>query len=161
MYVIFFRYSFRPFHRWRAFLLALFGAKLGRGVHIYPKARVWAPWNLVVGDYVGVADGVNIYNMDTITIGDYCVVSQGVHLCGGSHDYNSASFQLFAKPIMLGKNSWICADAFVGLGVSVAEGVVVGARSVVTKTIDDPWTVYAGHPAVKIKSRFNTCSSYS
>ena len=158
-YVVFFRYSFRPLHRWRAFLLSLFGAKLGKGVHIYPKVRVWAPWNLVVGNYVGIADDVNIYNMDIIEFGDYCVVSQGSHLCGGSHDYNSANFQLFAKPISLGRHTWICADSFIGLGVSVADGVVVGARSVVTKSIDDPWAVYAGHPAVRIKDRLNVINS--
>ena len=48
----------RPFHRWRAFLLKLFGAQLGNGVHVYPSAKIWAPWNLKLGDHVGIADGV-------------------------------------------------------------------------------------------------------
>lgn len=91
--------------------------------------------------------------MDRIEIGDYSVVSQGTHLCGGSHDYNSPNFQLYAKPIVIGAHAWICAEAFVSLGVEVAEGVVVGARSVVTKSITEPWTVHAGHPAHKIGAR--------
>ena len=153
VYLIFFRTSPRPFHSWRSALLKLFGAKLGKGVHIYPSAKIWAPWNLEVGDHVGIADGVTLYNMDLIRVGSYSVISQGAHLCGGSHDYSSSNFQLFAKPIILGEHVWICAEAFVSLGVTIPSGVVVGARSLVTKTILEPWTVYAGQPAKRIGQR--------
>lgn len=153
VWLVLFRTSPRPLHAWRAFLLRLFGARLGRGVHIYPGARIWAPWNLELGDAVGVADGVMLYCMDTIRVGAYSVISQGAHLCGGSHDYNSENFQLYAKPIVIGAHAWICAEAFISLDVKVAEGVVIGARSVVTKSIDEAWTVHAGHPAKKIGVR--------
>ena len=153
VWLLLFRPSPRPFHRWRAFLLRLFGAQLGTGVHIYPSVKVWAPWNLRVGNSVGVGDGTTLYCMDRIEIGDYAVISQGAHLCGGSHDYNSPNFQLYAKPIVIGPYAWICAEAFISLGVTVAEGVVVGARSVVSKSITDPWTVHAGHPARQIGVR--------
>jgi putative colanic acid biosynthesis acetyltransferase WcaF len=99
-----------------------------------------------VGHHVGVADGVTLYNMAPIVIGDYSVVSQGAHLCCGSHDYNSPTFQLYAKPIMLGAHVWVCAEAFLAPGVTVAPGCVVGARAVVTTSLDSPWTVYAGNP---------------
>lgn len=153
VWLLLFRFSPRAFHTWRAMLLKLFGAKLGKGVHIYPAAKIWAPWNLEAGNYVGVADGVTIYNMDMIRIGHYSVISQGAHLCGGSHDYNSTNFQLFAKPIILGEYVWVCAEAFISLDVTIPNGVVIGARSVVTKTIVDPWSVYAGQPAKRIGSR--------
>lgn len=151
--LLLFKPSPRPLHAWRAVLLRIFGAKIGKGVHIYPGAKIWAPWNLVVDDYVGIADGVTIYNMDIIRIGAYSVISQGAHLCGGSHDYNSSNFQLYAKPITLGEHVWICAEAFVSLGVNIPDGVVVGARSLVTKSILKPWTVCAGHPAKQIGQR--------
>ncbi len=153
VYLLLFKPSPRSLHAWRAALLRTFGAKIGDGVHIYPGAKIWAPWNLVVADYVGIADGVTIYNMDIICIGSYSVISQGAHLCGGSHDYNSRNFQLFAKPITLGEHVWICAEAFVSLGVNIPDGVVVGARSLVTKSILVPWTVCAGHPAKQIGLR--------
>lgn len=152
-YLLLFKFSPRPLHIWRSILLRLFGAKIGKGVHIYPGAKIWAPWNLNVGNYVGIADGATIYNMDIIKIGNYSVISQGAHLCGGSHDYNSSNFQLFAKPIILGEHVWVCAEAFVSLGVTVPDGVVIGARSLVTKTITEPWSVYAGHPAKRIGAR--------
>lgn len=153
VYVLLFRPSPRPFHAWRAFLLRLFGARLGKGVHVYPRAKVWAPWNLELGDHVGIADGTNLYNMAMISIGRYSVISQGAHLCGGSHDYNSRNFQLYAKPIVLGEHVWVCADAIVTLGVCIADGVVVGARTLVIKSIAQPWTVHAGHPARQIGHR--------
>lgn len=152
-YLIFFRTSPRPFHAWRASLLKMFGAKLGKGVHIYPGAKIWAPWNLELGNHVGIADGAIIYNMDLIQIGNYSVISQGAHLCGGSHDYNSSNFQLYAKPIVLGEHVWICAEAFVSLGVRIPDGVVLGARALLTKSIDESWTVHAGHPAKQIGQR--------
>jgi putative colanic acid biosynthesis acetyltransferase WcaF len=152
-YLLVFRWSPRPSHRWRSSLLRLFGARVGRGCHVYPGVRVWAPWNLVLGDHVGVADGAILYNMDRMTIGDYAVISQGAHLCGGTHDYNSGDFQLIAKPIVIGARAWICAEAFVHPGVTVPEGAVVGARAVVTRSLHDAWTVYAGNPCRPIGRR--------
>ncbi len=153
VWLILFRPSPRPFHAWRRFLLRLFGAKLGLHVNVYPNVKVWAPWLLNIGDYVGVADGVNLYNMAPIRIGDHCVISQGAHLCTGSHDIDSVNFQLIAKPISLEHYVWICAEAFVGPGVSIAAGCVLGARTVVVKSIAEAWTVWAGNPAVMKRLR--------
>lgn len=153
VWLLLFRPSPRPFHAWRRLLLRLFGAQLGKHVNVYPNVKIWAPWQLIIGNKVGIADGVTLYNMAQITIGDYCVVSQGAHLCAGSHDIDSGNFQLIAKPIELEKNVWVCAEAFVGLGVTIAEGCVLGARAVVVKKITEPWSVWAGNPAVKKKIR--------
>jgi putative colanic acid biosynthesis acetyltransferase WcaF len=131
----------------------MFGASLGEGCHVYPGVKIWAPWNLHLGNFVGVADGVTLYCMEKIKIGDYAVISQGVHLCGGTHDFNSENFQLVIKPIEIGSHAWVCAEVFIHPGVTVSEGVVVGARSVVTKNIDDSWCVYAGNPCKKIGLR--------
>lgn len=153
VYTLFFRCSPRPLHAWRSFILKLFGAKIGKDVHIYPGVKIWAPWNLDIGYKVGIADGVTLYSMNRIQIGNYCVISQGAHLCGGSHDYNSQNFQLFSKPIIIHNYSWICAEAFLSPGVTIPEGAVIGARAVVTKTLYEPWTVYAGNPCKRIKPR--------
>ena len=153
VYALLFRPSPRPCHAWRAWLLRLFGARLGQGCHVYPSVKIWAPWNLLLGNSVGVGDGVNLYCMDRIEIGDYAVISQGAHLCGGTHDYNSANFQLVVKPIVIGAYAWICAEAFIHLGVIVPSGAVVGARAVVTKSLLVPWAVYGGHPCHQVGVR--------
>lgn len=148
-----FRPSMRPMHAWRAALLRLFGAKLGRDARVYAGAKIWAPWNLVMGDHTAVADGVTLYNISKITLGDYATVSQGSHLCTGSHDYNSDTFQLIAAPITLERHVWVCAEAFISPGVTLPEGAVIAPRSVVTKPLREAWTVYGGTPARPIGQR--------
>lgn len=55
VWLFFSRPSPRPLHAWRAALLRLFGARLGRNVHVYPAARIWARWNLAMADHAAVA----------------------------------------------------------------------------------------------------------
>jgi putative colanic acid biosynthesis acetyltransferase WcaF len=151
-YLALFRISPRPFHSWRAFLLRCFGARIGRNCHIYPKAEIWAPWNLQCGDETGVADRAILYNQAVITLGDRVVISQGAHLCTGTHDYNSPDFPLMTYPITVRSQVWICAEAFIHPGITIEAGAVIGARSVVTRNIP-AWTVAAGNPCAPIKPR--------
>jgi len=155
VYTLLFRTTPRPLHGWRAMLLRCFGAKLGRGCHIYPKARIWAPWNLVCGDVVGIADEAIIYNPAMIRLASHATVSQQAYLCGATHDYQSPAFPLIASPISVGAYAWICARASVQPGVSVGEGAVLALGSVATRDLE-PWWVYAGIPARKIKARIKS-----
>lgn len=152
MYVLFFRPSPRFLYVWRVGVLRLFGAKLGRGCHIYPKAVIWAPWNLVCEDVVAIGDHAIIYNPAPITLQSHCIISQQAYLCGASHDYDNPAFPMISRPIVIGRYAWVCARATVLLGVTVGEGAVLGLGSVASKDLD-PWTVYAGMPARKIKER--------
>jgi putative colanic acid biosynthesis acetyltransferase WcaF len=147
-----FRPSPRPLHAWRALLLRAFGASIGKGVHVYPGARIWAPWNLEIADGAGVANGAILYTQGKITIGKKAVISQGAHLCAGTHDFTHPGFPLVTKPIVIGDHVWIAAEAFVHPGVTIGEGTVVGARSVVTKSLP-PWKVCSGFPAAPLKDR--------
>lgn len=153
VYILLFRPTPRAMHVWRNFLLKIFGAKLGVHVHIHGTVKIWAPWNLFIGDFVGIGNDVNIYCMDHVIINNYAVISQGTHLCAGSHDFNSANFQLITAPITIGARVWLCADSFVGPGVTVAEGSVIAARGVVSKSISEPWCVWAGVPVKQIGVR--------
>jgi putative colanic acid biosynthesis acetyltransferase WcaF len=147
---------FRPtpkiLHSWRRLLLRLFGARLGRGSIIHPSTKVWAPWNLEMGEYAGLGPYVDCYNVAKVTLGDYCIVSQYTYLCSASHDYTRINLPLVSKPIRLGHRVWVASDAFIGHGVTVGDGVVIGARSSVFADIE-PWTVVAGSPARRIKMR--------
>ena len=147
-----FRLSPRPCFGFRSWLLRLFGATVGKQVHIYPSARIYFPWNLRIGDWSSIGEWALIYNLGCITIGAQATISQNVHLCAGTHDYTDLRMPLIKPPITIADSAWICADAFVGPGVTVAEGAVVGARSVVIKDVP-AWTVVAGNPAKIIKRR--------
>lgn len=103
-------------------------------------------------DQASMADDVNCYSMATVELGRKCVVSQGAYLCAGTHDYEDPNFQLLARPITIGEGAWICAQSFVGPGVEVGNGAVIGARSVVTRNMPE-WTVCAGNPCRPLKPR--------
>ena len=139
-------------YKWRALLLRLFGADISSKARVYPKAKIWAPWNLSMGDYATLADDVDCYCVNKISIGAHTTVSQYSYLCGATHDFNKKNFPLQPKPISIGSQVWIAADCFVGPGVTISQGVVVGARSSVFSDLE-PWTVCAGTPAKKINDR--------
>jgi putative colanic acid biosynthesis acetyltransferase WcaF len=151
-WALFFRLSPRPLHAWRALLLRLFGAELGENCKFYPGARIWAPWNLICEDVVAVADGAEIYNPAVMRFGSHAIVSQGAYLCGATHDFNDVRFPLIAYEMSFGPYSWVCARACVGPGVSLGEGAVLGLAAVATRDLE-PWGVYGGSPAVKLKER--------
>ena len=151
-YNILIKWTPRPCHAWRAFVLRRFGARLGKNCHIYSHARIWAPWNLVCHDDAAIADDAIIYNMGEIVIGARSIISQGAHICAGSHDYTDPDFNLITKPIVIGADVWICAECFIHPGVTIGDGAVIGARSVVTKDMPG-WMVCAGHPCIPMKPR--------
>jgi len=148
----FFSFSPRTFFGWRRFLLRLFGAKVGKDVHIYNSSIIYIPWNLEIGDWSCISEHVYVYNLGKITIGSKTTISHRVHICAGTHDYSKGAFPLIKSPIMIADNVWICADSFIGPDVTVGEGAVVGARAVVMKDVE-PWVVVAGNPARAIKKR--------
>lgn len=142
-----------PFmHRWRIFLLNIFGAKVSYSAYIYSSVRVWAPWNLKVEKYGTLAREVDCYNIAKVEIGEKSVISQGAFLCTGTHDYRDISFPLRSFPIIIENNSWICADSFVGPGVVVHEGAILSAVGATFKHLD-AWTIYTGNPATFLKKR--------
>lgn len=141
-----------PFRAWRRLCLRLFGAELARGADVRASARIWYPPHLTMGPWALIGPGVICYNIARVTIGPRAVVSQRAHLCTGSHDLSDPQFQLVARPIAIGRHAWIATEAFVGPGVRVGEGAVLGARAT---TFGDlaPWSVYVGNPARLRKSR--------
>lgn len=147
-----FSWSPASLHGWRRGLLRLFGAKIHPTAHIYPTAQIWAPWNLEMGVLSCLSWGVDCYCVDRIRLGDYALVSQYARLIAASHSIRSQKFHLVHKPIELKKESWVCAYAYVGMGVTVGEGAVVAATATVVKNVD-AWAIVGGNPARQIGTR--------
>lgn len=146
------RWTPKSFRRLRIGLLRCFGAEIGAKCDVRGSVRVWYPPNLTMENRTILAEGVNCYNMAHITIREQTIVSQGAFLCGGTHDFADRTYPLITKPIEIGPFAWVAAEAFVGPGCRVSEGCVVGARAVVFGELT-PWSVYAGNPATRVKSR--------
>jgi putative colanic acid biosynthesis acetyltransferase WcaF len=149
---LFVRPTPQALYSWRSFVWRLFGAKVGRNVLIRPGVRVTFPWKVVIGDYCWIGDNATLYSVGKIVIGAHSVVSQDAYLCAGTHDYCSISFPLVVSPIIIEPECWIAARAFVGPGVRMGRGAVVGACSVLLSDVQ-PGTIVAGVPAQIVGTR--------
>lgn len=139
-------------YRWRAFLLRLFGARIGKGVIIRPSVKITYPWKLTLGDDAWVGDDAVLYTLGDIVIGANTVISQKCYLCTGSHDYLSAHFDIHATPIVIGEKCWLATDVFVAPGVTIGDATVVGARSSVFSALPAD-SICRGNPAKAVRPR--------
>jgi putative colanic acid biosynthesis acetyltransferase WcaF len=130
----------------RIVALRLFGASVGKGVLICSGVHVWIPWNLTIGDSSVIGRRVEIYNHRNVCIGSNTVLSQYTYICTGSHDYTSPSMDFVSSPVWIGSCCWIAAQSTVLPGVSIGDGCVVGAKSLVTTSLPS-WVVAFGVPA--------------
>ena len=152
-YILFFRpFGTKYFRRWRLFILKIYGAKIHSSSTIYSTTKIWAPWNLEMGSFSLLGPYVDSYNPDKVIIGTHCIVSQKAYLCTASHDVMKPKHPLITAPIILQNQSWVAASAFVGMGVIVGEGSVVGVTASVYKNVE-AWTIVGGNPAKFIKKR--------
>jgi putative colanic acid biosynthesis acetyltransferase WcaF len=153
-WVLLARWTPSPLRAWRRLLLSSFGARMGKGTDVRGGAVVWSPKNLTMHDYASIADGVHCYNMAPIELGRFVVISQRAHLCAGTHEIDDPTMQLFAKAIHISDHAWVASEAFVGPGVTMGDGAVLGARGVTARDLE-PWSIYIGNPARRIKTRQN------
>ncbi len=136
----------------RIAILRLMGARIGKGCHLEPKLKILLPWNLELGDHVAIGREVEFLNFAPVRIGAMTVVSQYSYLCTGTHDYTHPHFPLTFAPVTIGSECWVAARSFISPGVTIGNGSVIGASSVVTKNLP-AWTVCAGNPCRPIKPR--------
>lgn len=135
----------------RRLLLRAFGAYVGKSL-FYRSVRIYAPWNLRVGNLSCIGPGVELYCKAPIAIGDNTVISQGAYLCTATHDLTSPVMALKTAPIVIGNDCWVAARVAILPGVTFGDGAVAGLGAVVTRTVPS-LTVVAGNPARPIKTR--------
>ncbi|WP_353476564.1 hypothetical protein PVT71_27630 (plasmid) [Salipiger sp. H15] len=136
----------------RRLLLRAFGARLHPTARVRSSARIWWPAHLEMGPDSSLGPKATCYNVAPITLGARANVSQGVFLCAAGHNIDRPDFPLRPGGIVVGDDAWVAAEAFVGPDVVIGTGAVLGARGVAMRHLD-PWTVYAGNPAVALRTR--------
>jgi putative colanic acid biosynthesis acetyltransferase WcaF len=146
------RFTPPPLHGWRRLVLRAFGAKVAPGARVHGSAAIWLPANLELGENCLIGPRVRIYNQGRIAIGPRSVISQGAHLCASTHDVADPNFQLLLRPITIGAQCWVAAEAFVGPGVTMGDGSVLAARGALFGDAAAN-TIYRGNPAAPIKQR--------
>jgi putative colanic acid biosynthesis acetyltransferase WcaF len=138
--------------RLRVAALRLFGARIGECCLIERGVQVWLPWQLELEGFVAIGRDVEIYNYGRVSVRRMTVISQYSYLCTGSHDYTHPHMPLIWRDIAIGSECWVAAGAFLGPGVEIGDGAVIGARSVVTKSMPARM-ICAGNPCKPIKPR--------
>ncbi|HEX2794751.1 MAG TPA: putative colanic acid biosynthesis acetyltransferase [Croceicoccus sp.] len=150
IWLVFARFTPPPLHGWRRLVLNAAGASVAPGARVHASVRVWDPRNLFIGGNSLVGPGARLYNQGRIVIGDRTVISQRAHLCASTHAVDDPDFQLLLRPVTIGNQCWVAAEAFVGPGVTMADGSVLGARGALFEdSLAD--TVYRGNPAVPVR----------
>lgn len=148
---IFFRSGIIPVSVLLVAILKLFGAKIGRDVRIKPFIHIKYPWKLTLGDHSWLAE-CYIENLAPVVIGKNVCVSQNAMLLTGNHNYKKPTFDLMVDSITLEDGVWIGANATVCPGVRCESHSVLALGSVATKNLE-PYSVYQGNPAVKVRER--------
>jgi putative colanic acid biosynthesis acetyltransferase WcaF len=141
-----------PFMSVKRMLLRIFGAKVGVGVTLKPHVNIKYPWKLVIGNHVWIGEQVWIDNLAIVTIGDHACISQGAMLLCGNHNYKRPTFDLIIGKIHIDAGAWIGAKCIVCPGVFCGSHSVLTVGSVATGNLQ-PYGIYQGNPAIKIKER--------
>ena len=132
--------------------LAIFGAKIHKSAKIRRTARIDCPWNLTMGELSALGDHARIIARAPVHVGSSCTLSQYTKILTRAHDPLDPDYQIYTAPVTIHDDAWIAADVVVMPGVTVGEGVVVGARSFVDRSIE-PWKIAAGEPALPRRPR--------
>lgn len=110
-----------------------------------------------IGKNVLVDDGTHIMAQISISVGDYSQISSHCFIADFNHVYKSRNVPIVMqgykrKPVVIGRDVWIGSHAVILPGVTIGDGAVIGAGSVVTKNIE-AFSVAVGNPAKIIKRR--------
>ncbi len=136
----------KPFNLWRLFILRIFGCRIEGHPFVHSRARITRPWNLTLHDKACLGDRAAAYALGKIELEEGCLVAQEAYLCTGTHDFENPARPLVVAPIVVGKDAFVGARAFVMPGVKIGVGAKVGACAVVIKEVTAHTTV-AGNPA--------------
>lgn len=141
----------------RNFFFRFFLKSFGKGTTIDYKTYIRYPSRVKIGSQTTINRGCRFfashhYKDVEISIGDYVAVAPEVCFLAAGHDYTRKDLPDTAASIVVGDYVWIGARSIVLQGVTIGEGAVIAAGSVVTRDIL-PYTVAAGNPAKVIKTR--------
>lgn len=153
VYYLLFRLTPRPMYAWRRAILRLFGARIASTAKVFGSTKIWAPWNLSMGEFSCLSVGVEVLNVAPVTLDEHSTVSQYSYLCAATHDFEDPTMPVVSGPIHVGKGAWVCADVFVGPNVSIGDNAVVSARATVFEDVPSDM-IAAGNPCRPIRKRF-------
>lgn len=135
----------------RVLFSELTGKNIPDSFRLFPPFYSECGKNITVGENVFINACCRFQDQGGIIIGDNSLIGHNVTIATLNHDFNPQKRQnINPNPVVIGKNVWIGADSTILPGVTIGDGAIVGAGSVVTKDIPKN-TIAAGNPAKIIK----------
>ena len=148
-------------YKWRKIQARLFSKMkhVGKNVHICPNWKISSPQIMCIGNNVWIGENFFAKAEGNITIGSGTILSRNVEIWTSNHNYNSKDLQsipydkrMVLSPVVIGENVWVGTHALFLPGVTIGEGAVIGAGSVVTRDVP-PLAVVGGNPSSILKFR--------
>jgi dTDP-4-amino-4,6-dideoxy-D-glucose acyltransferase len=135
------------------------------GNHVAIDSFFYCTTQLEIGDYVHISPHVGVIGGKNamLKIGNFCFVSLGARLVCASEEFFGEGLigpiipakyhdKIINAPIVFEDHAGVGANVTVLPGVTLGEGSVIGANSLVTRSTE-PWTIYKGSPAKPYKAR--------
>jgi len=129
--------------------------EIGDSTFINAGTKIISRESVTIGSYVTISWGCTIYDHNSHSL-DYRerqkdIQRQNTDFKKGEYFTHSKDWSVVkSRPITIEDNVWIGFDSVILAGVTIGEGAIVGAKSVVRENVE-PWTVVVGNPAVVIK----------
>ena len=155
MYAVFWLPRFRTANAIKSTLLRTRGAVIGRNVNYYPGAWITPARNLEIADDVNISLGVIVTTAGGVSIGARTMIGYRTQILSSNHRIEAGQTGVhgtgknFGK-VVIGSDVWIGGGCVILPGVSIGDGSVVAAGSVVTKDVPSK-TLVGGVPARKIR----------
>lgn len=129
----------------------LTGKKVSDTFCLFPPFYTECGKNITLGENVFINACCKFQDQGGITIGDNCLLGYNVTIATLNHDFNPQKrANINPNPVVIGNNVWIASDSTILPGVTIGDGAIIGAGSVVTKDVAQN-TIAAGNPARIIK----------
>lgn len=152
------RYNFKKNRKIQLKKLRLLNS-FGINNYICPGVSFSSPENISFGDHVWIGHNVRFDGRGGIIIGCGCIIARDAEFITSNHNFQSDDLteipydsRFISKPIVIGENVWTGIRCIILPGVTIGEGAVIGACSVVTKDIP-ALAIAAGNPAKVIRYR--------
>lgn len=113
-----------------------------------------------IGENVSVNPYCILYGHGGLTIGDNVRIATGTVMIPSNHNYSRTDIPIYQQGetslgITIGDDVWIGANVKILDNVNVSKGIIIGAGSVVTKSLTEEYGIYGGVPAKFIKYRYD------
>lgn len=146
-------FSYLPSYVIRRFVLKrIYGIKMGKNVYVHMGVKFLKPWAVTIGNNVNIQLGSFIDGRGGLVIGDNVDITLGVKILSQQHDLQDSVYTTMSRPVHIGNNCVIGSFALVMPGVTIGEGAVIGAGSVVSRSIPE-WSIAVGNPCLVKKAR--------